>query len=140
MKMRWAAPILAGLVLLAGWALWPLPLKPFLHPPPPLLLPTPARDDPRILAIVIPRGAAQKIAAGEKIAPFPSEITLTAGVKDTLLILNEDEAGHGVGPFWINAGQSLTLRFDTPGTYSVACSLDPEHAFRIVVLKPPPPG
>ena len=128
-KARWAALILTALTVLAGWALWPS------REPPSI----PSRGDPRVVEIVIPRGTARKIAAGGKVPTFPSEITLTAGVRDRLVIRNEDEAGHGVGPLWVKAGEALTLRFGKPGTYSMGCSLDPEHVFRIVVLEPPSP-
>lgn len=125
-----AALSLVALSLAAGWLLWP-------SQEPPL---TPSPDDPRVLAILIPRGTARKIMAGEKAATlFPSQITLTAGVKDILMIRNEDEVGHGLGPFWINAGRTFTARFSTPGTYTMGCSLDPQHVFQIVVLKPPSP-
>lgn len=132
-KMRWAALGVAALGVLAAWALWASREPPAV----PWVEPTLARDDPRVLAFVIPQGTARKIMAGGKVAVFPSEVTLTARVKDTLIIVNEDEIGHGVGPFWVGAGESFTLRFGTPRTYTLGCSLDPQHVFRIVVREPP---
>jgi len=76
-------------------------------------------------------------------APYysPQTIRVVIGVNNTVTWLNNDDAPHTVvandGSFNsgnINAGQSWTHTFDTPGTYSYYCSYHPWMKGTIIVL------
>jgi hypothetical protein len=110
---------LVVLVLVAGaWAaLAPLPVL------------------PKERVIVIPRGAS---ALGPQ--PFPSDIRLTLGLQDVLVLRNEDDHAQLVGGIPVAAGQSLSLPFHRAQTFQLACSAHPSGQLRISVSAKPEPG
>jgi hypothetical protein len=110
---------LAVLALLAGvWAA--------LAPLPPL---------PKERVIVIPRGASE---LGPQ--PFPSDIRLTLGLQDVLVLRNEDDHAQLIGGIPVAAGQSLSLPFHQAKTFQLACSAHPSGQLKISVSAKPEPG
>lgn len=110
---------LAVLVLMAGgWA---------------ALAPLPALPKERV--IVIPKGAT---ALGPQ--PFPSDIQLTLGLQDVLVLRNEDDRPQLVGGIEIGAGQSLSIPFYRVQDFQLACSAHPSGQLRISVAAKPGPG
>lgn len=80
---------------------------------------------------VVPAGTAALIARGETVDVMPSEVRLNAG--DHLVLRNDDQATHVIGPFTVRPGETVDQPFDQPGVYKGACSFG--HAeIRIVVL------
>lgn len=80
---------------------------------------------------LIPAGTADRIAAGEQVEIVPAELVVQVG--DSIRIVNEDDADHLVGLFFVGAGQTMTQRFRSEGTLQGECSVHPSGQFRIIV-------
>jgi hypothetical protein len=89
---------------------------------------------------VIPRGTAARIAAGQKAQALPSRIRLTVGVRDLLIIRNEDDQPQSLGPVLLAAGQTYRVPFSAPATFDFACSAHDEGQLTIVVAPQPAAG
>jgi hypothetical protein len=97
------------------------------------LAPLPALPKERV--IVIPKGAA---ALGPQ--PFPSNIHLTLGLQDVLVLRNEDDRPQLLGGIEVGAGQSLSIPFYRVQDFQLACSAHPSGQLRITVAARPEPG
>jgi plastocyanin len=80
---------------------------------------------------VIPFGTANRIAGGEKIEIVPQ--TLDVQVGDVIRITNDDGFGSQVGIFHVGAGETVTMKFTTPGKLTGACDVHPSGEFTINV-------
>jgi hypothetical protein len=118
----------AGVVLVAalGAALWAA------------LAPLPA--GPREVVYVIPKGAAARQAAGATAPTLPSSMRFTLGVRDVLVLRNEDDAPATFGPVVLAPGQTYRVPFREPARFQLACSLHPDGQIAIVVEPAPAPG
>ena len=90
---------------------------------------------PKERVIVIPRGATER---GPQ--PFPSDIRLTLGLQDVLVLRNEDDHAQLIGGIQVAAGQSLSLPFHQVKTFQLACSAHPSGQLKISVSARPQPG
>lgn len=81
--------------------------------------------------IDVPAGTGDRIDAGENVVLMPPELELNVG--DQLLVNNEDDQIHTVGPFTVRPGESLLQVFSEPGVIEGACTLNPDQGVRIVV-------
>jgi len=114
-----ALGVLALLVLAAGgWA---------------ALAPLPALPKERV--IVIPKGVTALAPQ-----PFPSDIQLTLGLQDVLVLRNEDDRSQLIGGIEIGAGQTLSIPFYRVQDFQLACSAHPSGQLRISVVAMPPRG
>jgi len=95
------------------------------------------RESARQLTYVIPAGTAQKIESGQPGVIFPDEIVLTVGVRDTIVIENQDDTVHTFGPFVIGPHATLTKRFENPQVVAAACTFHQDQQMRLVVLAAP---
>ena len=120
----WVSLCLAGVALgAAGWAaLTPLP------------------SDSREAVYVIPKGNWARRAAGEKIEVVPSQIQLTLGVKDILVIKNDDDVPQMFGPVLIMPGQTFQLPFRKASSYQFLCTLHASGQLTVVVAPKPETG
>lgn len=84
------------------------------------------------LEVVIPPGAGRRIAAGEDLTLLPAQVTLRVG--DVFRIVNRDDRTHVVGPFSVQAGETLTQRFTSTGSYRGRCSVHPSGDVVIEVV------
>ena len=84
-------------------------------------------DAPADFDYTIPDGAGEQIDAGTELDIFPS--TLEAQVGQTIRIVNEDDRGHLVGPFYIAARSTFTQRFASEGRFIGVCSVHPSGEF-----------
>jgi hypothetical protein len=84
---------------------------------------------------VIPRGAN---ALGPQ--PFPSDIQLTLGLQDVLVLRNEDDRPQLVGGIEVAAGQSLSIPFYRVQDFQLACSAHPSGQLTIRVSTRPKRG
>jgi len=80
---------------------------------------------------VIPAGAGDQIEAGEPLDILPRELRTEIG--ETIMIVNEDDQAHILGPWFLGAGETLRQRFVTPGVFDGSCSVHPSGAFTVVV-------
>ena len=71
---------------------------------------------------------------------LPSEIRLTRGVQDVLLLRNEGRAPVVFGPLKIAPGRELRLPFGEAGDYLYACPPVLGKAVRVRVIDAPDPG
>ena len=90
--------------------------------------------EPQQIQLVIPTGTAQNVANGQVPPSIPEDMTFVVG--DTLVVVNQDEVDHQLGPLWIPAGTSASLNLDTEENYILECSFQPAKVFGMDVLQP----
>jgi len=80
---------------------------------------------PKTVQIVIPKGTAAKVAAGESLPTLPEAMVFVVG--DVLEVVNEDIAQHQLGPIWVPAGSTGRLVLEIADKYSYSCSFSPSN-------------
>jgi hypothetical protein len=75
---------------------------------------------PQTIELVIPPGTADRIAAGSESPTLPDEMNFLVG--DVLLVVNQDEVDHQLGPVWVPPGTSASLALDQADNYAYSCS------------------
>ena len=71
--------------------------------------------------IVIPAGTATLLAAGQDVAIIPDDLRFR--LRDRLIVVNQDNATHRVGPFTVLPGGRLEKLFSEAATIDGFCSL-----------------
>jgi hypothetical protein len=71
--------------------------------------------------------------AGDKVEILPDHIRLTLGLRDILVLRNQDEVPQIFGPTLMMPGQSFKLPFDRPAEYTFACTAHASGQMIIVV-------
>lgn len=89
---------------------------------------------PERIELVIPAGTAQRVAAGQASPALPTNMTFVVG--DTLVVVNQDNVDHQLGPLWIPAGNSATMHLETEETFAFECSFQPTKYLGIDVHPP----
>lgn len=79
----------------------------------------------------IPFGTQRRIASGENIEIMPDRLEVKVG--ETIRITNEDKAGAFVGIFFVGAGETVSMRFTTPGELTGKCEVNASGEFTIDV-------
>jgi hypothetical protein len=92
------------------------------------------------LTFVIPAGTAARLKAGEPFNVLPSPIYLTVGVRDVLVITNDDSVIHQVGPIILGSRQTYRIPFRKPGHFKYACSLHAAGTLTLVIAPAPAAG
>ena len=87
--------------------------------------------EPVQYVIDVPAGTGERLDAGENILLMPPVLELNVG--DQLLVNNEDDRIHTVGPFTVRPGESLVQVFGEAGVIEGACTLNPGQGVKIVV-------
>jgi hypothetical protein len=118
-----AASVLAGAIGATAWAAL-----------------TPVETASREQLYVIPKGTFARRMAGENVQVLPDEIHLTLGVKDVLVLRNDDDVPQLFGPVLIMPGQTFQLPFARASRYQFACSLHVKGQLDVVVAPAPEPG
>jgi len=72
---------------------------------------------------VIPAGTGERIDAGEEVEILPARLDTKVG--EVIRIINEDDRGQLVGPFFVGAHETVTQRFASPGSFIGACYVHP---------------
>lgn len=90
--------------------------------------------DPGGLTLVIPEGAAATLdyPTIDSAIAVPTELVFERG--EVLTIRNEDSSANRAGPWVLGAGETLRMKFDTPGEYSYLCAVDVAESVTIRVL------
>lgn len=88
----------------------------------------------------IPKGTWARRMAGAKIEILPPEIYLTLGVRDILLLQNNDDVPQTFGPVLLMPGQSFRLPFGVASTYSFACTAHLSGQMSVIVDPEPTAG
>jgi hypothetical protein len=89
---------------------------------------------PQVVELIVPLGAAERVAAGEPVPSIPDELVFVVG--DTLLVKNEDVVDHELGPLWVPAGSSASLVLEQPRKFMYACSFQDTRYLGIDVRQP----
>jgi len=120
----WGLLVAGGVsVVAAGWAAFnPLP------------------SDSRELVYVIPKGNWARRVAGENIQAVPSQIHLTLGVKDILVLKNHDDVPQMFGPVLIMPGETFQLPFRKASNYQFLCTLHASGQLSVIVEPMPQVG
>ena len=100
----------------------------------------PLSMDSRELVYVIPKGTWARRMAGERIEVLPSEIRLTLGVQDILVLKNEDDVPQMFGPVLIMPGQTFRLPFRLASSTQFVCTLHASGQLTVVVKPMPETG
>lgn len=117
LKRHWPLSVLAGLCGLALLLAMLAPLKGASHE----------------LLLAFPSTVQGQLA-------LPSEIRLTRGVQDVLLLRNDGRVPVVFGPLKLAPGRALRLPFGEPGVYTYACPPVVGKLVRVRVVDAPGPG
>jgi hypothetical protein len=85
----------------------------------------------------IPKGTYARRMAGDKVEILPSQIRLTLGLNDVLLLRNLDDVPQVFGPSIMMPGQSLRLPFEKASRYDFACTAHASGQMTILVEDEP---
>lgn len=82
-----------------------------------------ASDDAATYTYTIPLGAGEALDAGTPLEILPAE--LNAHVGESIEIVNLDDRGHSVGPWFVGEGETVRQEFTSPGTFEGTCTVHP---------------
>ena len=86
------------------------------------------------MVFVIPAGSkADVVPELQSAISIPTDIRFGPDDVAAITIINEDDVTHRAGPFLVAAGQTYTQRFDKPGEFPIACSVDPAESIVVTV-------
>jgi plastocyanin len=117
---RIAGAVLSGALLLASCGGDPAPSTE-----------SAALADEATYEFVIPVGAGEALDAGTPLEILPGRLEVQVG--ETIRIVNEDDRGHLVGPFFVGAEETLTQRFSSSGEFVGVCTVHPSGEIVLVV-------
>lgn len=81
---------------------------------------------------VIPLGAGEALDKGQPLEVLPGEMTVAVG--EVIEIVNDDDRGHLVGPFFVGAQETLRQRFASPGEFIGVCTVHPSGELRLEIV------
>ena len=93
----------------------------------------PIRTASRERLFEIPNGTWARRMAGDPVEILPSEIRLTLGVRDVLVLKNRDDVPQIFGPTLMMPGQSFRLPFGLASRYQFACTAHASGQMTIIV-------
>jgi hypothetical protein len=94
---------------------------------------TPIQSPSRDKIFAIPKGTWARRMAGDKVEILPDHIRLTLGVRDILVLRNQDDVPQIFGPTLMMPGQSFRLPFERAAEYTFACTAHASGQMTIVV-------
>lgn len=89
---------------------------------------------PRSIELLIPAGTAERMARGEASPEIPADMVFVIG--DTLVVRNEDTVDHRLGPLFVPAGTSASMKLDRAENFIFECSFQPSNYFGLDVREP----
>ena len=98
---------------------------------------SPVSPESREEIFVIPKGTFARRMAGDKVEILPSEIHLTLGVKDVLVMKNQDDVPQLFGPVLMMPGQSFRLPFTVASRHDFACTAHVSGQLSVFVAPTP---
>lgn len=93
----------------------------------------PIRVESRDELFEIPKGTYARRMAGDKVDILPSQVNLTLGLNDVLLLRNLDDVPQVFGPTIMMPGQSFSLPFEQAGDYTFDCTAHTSGQMKVVV-------
>lgn len=97
----------------------------------------PVRFESREEVFEIPKGTWARRMSGDPVEILPSQIHLTLGIRDVLLLRNFDDVPQVFGPTLMMPGQSFRLPFEVASSYDFACSAHASGQMTVVVQPQP---
>ena len=94
---------------------------------------TPIRSASRDEVFEIPQGTWKRRMSGDKVEILPTQIRLTLGVRDILVLRNRDDVPQIFGPTLMMPGQSFRLPFEQAAEYQFACTAHASGQMTIIV-------
>jgi hypothetical protein len=79
----------------------------------------------------IPLGAGEALDAGAPLEILPAELVTKVG--ETIRIVNEDDRGHNVGPWFVGANETMNQEFTSAGDFEGVCTVHPSGQLILVV-------
>jgi len=89
---------------------------------------------PRSIELLIPAGTAEQMAQGHASPEIPTDMVFVIG--DTLVVRNQDSADHNLGPLFVPAGTTASLKLDRAENFIFECSFQPSNYFGLDVREP----
>ncbi|MBA2289224.1 MAG: hypothetical protein H0V98_02425 [Chloroflexia bacterium] len=88
------------------------------------------------MILVIPEGSAATLdyPTIDSAIEVPTDLVFEQG--ETLTIRNDDTEANRAGPWVLAAGESLRMRFDTPGEFFYLCAVDASESVTVTVVEP----
>jgi hypothetical protein len=71
--------------------------------------------------------------AGDKVEILPSNIRMTLGIRDNLVLINRDDVPQIFGPVLMMPGQSFRLPFGVASSYQFACTAHASGQMTVIV-------
>lgn len=93
----------------------------------------PVHVDSREKVFAIPEGTWARRRAGDDVDILPSQIRLTLGLDDVLLLKNRDVVPQTFGPTLLMPGQNFRLPFEVASDYQFACTAHSSGQMTVVV-------
>jgi len=93
-----------------------------------------AAREPKSVEIIIPAGTSELVARGEQPPAIPTDMVFVVG--DVLVVRNEDDVDHQLGPLWIPAGASGQLQLRQQEALAYECSFQPGNYIGLDVREP----
>lgn len=81
----------------------------------------------------IPKGTWARRMSGDRVQILPDHIRLTLGIRDILVLHNQDDVPQIFGPTLLMPGQGFRLPFDRAAEYTFACTAHASGQMTIVV-------
>jgi hypothetical protein len=81
----------------------------------------------------IPQGTWARRMSGDKVGILPDEIRLTLGIRDILVLKNQDDVPQIFGPTLMMPGQSFRLPFAQASEYQFACTAHASGQMTVIV-------
>ena len=94
---------------------------------------TPIHSTSHDKIFTIPKGTWARRMSGDKVEILPDHIRLTLGIRDILVLRNQDEVPQIFGPTLMMPGQSFRLPFERAAEYTFACTAHASGQMTIVV-------
>jgi hypothetical protein len=94
---------------------------------------TPVHVDSREKVFAIPEGTWARRRAGDDVDILPSQIRLTLGLDDVLLLKNRDVVPQTFGPALLMPGQNFRLPFEVASEYQFACTAHSSGQMTVIV-------
>jgi hypothetical protein len=79
----------------------------------------------------IPLGAGEALDNGTPLEILPGELVTNVG--ETIRIVNEDDRGHNVGPWFVGANETLNQEFTSAGEFEGVCTVHPSGQLILIV-------
>jgi hypothetical protein len=98
---------------------------------------TPVHSASHDRIFTIPKGTWARRMSGDKVEILPDHIRLTLGLRDILVLRNQDDVPQIFGPTLMMPGQSFRLPFDRAAEYTFACTAHASGQM-IIVVEPNP--